>query len=235
MRAISIEGRGGGVTSTDTEGRFEIKELPAGRYNVSASKGGFVTGQFGQRRPGEPGTPIDLAEGQTAEKVNFALSRGSVISGTNRRRRWRAGVGNAGRRRCVTQFVAGARRLVPGGGEGSTDRTDDQGGFRLYGLPPGDYFISANNRSNHDDRAAGINNTEADGFAPTYFPGTPNLSEADAHHREGRTGNERRELRADRRAHGARPRPRPEFARRAGGERHADADACDPSMGMNSA
>src|SRR4051794_4106429 len=28
VRAISMEGRGGGVTSTDSEGRFEIKELP---------------------------------------------------------------------------------------------------------------------------------------------------------------------------------------------------------------
>src|SRR6478735_1258861 len=64
VRAMSMEGRGGGVTSTDNEGRFEIKELPAGRFNISASKGGFVTGQFGQRRPGDPGTPIELSEGQ---------------------------------------------------------------------------------------------------------------------------------------------------------------------------
>ena len=49
------------MTSTDAEGRFEIKELPAGRFNVTATKGGFIQGQFGQRRPGEPGTPIDLA------------------------------------------------------------------------------------------------------------------------------------------------------------------------------
>ena len=61
VRAMSMEGRGGGVTNTDNEGNFEIKELPAGRYNMSASKGGFVIGTFGQRRPGEPGTPIDLA------------------------------------------------------------------------------------------------------------------------------------------------------------------------------
>lgn len=61
VRAMSMDGRGGGgVTSTDAEGRFEIKELPAGRYSISASKGGFVTAQFGQRRPNEPGTPLEL-------------------------------------------------------------------------------------------------------------------------------------------------------------------------------
>ncbi len=67
------------------------------------------------------------------------------------------------------QFMAGTRRLVPGGGEGSNDRTDDQGSFRLYGLPPGDYFVSANNRSNMM-MMPGMNNTEAEGFAPTYYP-----------------------------------------------------------------
>ncbi len=84
---MSMEGRGGGVTSTDADGRYEIKELPAGRYNITATKGGFVQGNYGQRRPGEPGTPIDLSDGQTADKVNFVLSRGGVISGHSRRRR----------------------------------------------------------------------------------------------------------------------------------------------------
>ena len=176
VRASSMEGRGGGVTSTDAEGRYEIKELPAGRFSISATKGGFVTGQFGQRRPAEPGTPIDLSDGQTADKVNFVLSRGSVIAGRI--------VDDGGEPVSGTmvnamryQFMAGSRRLVPGGGEGGNDRTDDQGGFRLYGLPPGDYYISANNR-NGMMMMPGQNNTEADGFAPTYYPGTPNMSEA---------------------------------------------------------
>jgi len=176
VRAMSMEGRGGGVTSTDADGRYEIKELPAGRYNLMASKGGFVQGNYGQRRAGEPGTPIDLSDGQTADKVNFVLSRGSVISGRI--------VDDGGEPVSGTQvaavryqFISGSRRLVPGGGEGSTDRTDDQGAFRLFGLPPGDYYLSANNRSNMM-LMPGVNNTESEGFAPTYFPGTPNIAEA---------------------------------------------------------
>lgn len=81
VRAMSMDGSGGGgVTSTDGEGRFEISELPAGRYSVTVMKGGFVTGQFGQRRPGDPATPIELIDAQTADKVNFALGRGGVIA-----------------------------------------------------------------------------------------------------------------------------------------------------------
>ena len=176
VRAMSMEGRGGGMTSTDAEGRYEIRDLPAGRFNVTATKGGFIQGQFGQRRPGDPGTPIDLADRQTAEKVNFNLSRGSVIAGRI--------VDDGGEPLASAmvsamryQFVSGSRRLVPRGGEGSTDRTDDQGMFRLYGLPPGDYYVSANTRSN-TMMMPGMNNTEPEGFAPTYYPGTPNISEA---------------------------------------------------------
>ena len=32
---------------TDAQGRYEFQKLPAGRFNVSVSKSGFVTMQFG--------------------------------------------------------------------------------------------------------------------------------------------------------------------------------------------
>lgn len=176
VRAMSMEGRGGGVTSTDNNGLFEIRDLPAGRYSVNVTKGGFAQAQFGARRPGDPGTPIELSDGQTAEKVNFTLSRGGVIAGVI--------VDDNGDPVAGTQvgavryqWVSGARRLVPAFGGGSTDRTDDRGGFRLYALPPGDYFVQAANRTN-SFVGAGMSNTEAEGFAPTYYPGTANVAEA---------------------------------------------------------
>lgn len=173
VRAVSMDGRGGGVTSTDNQGSFEIRDLAAGRYNVTVTKGGYVLGQFGQRRPGEPGTPIELADGQVAEKVNFVLSRGGVITGRI--------VDDAGEPVAGTmvnamrfQFMGGTRRLMPTGGG---DTTDDQGAYRLYGLAPGEYFVSANNR-NMGFMTPDLNNTEQDGFAPTYYPGTSSVSEA---------------------------------------------------------
>ena len=178
VRVSSNDGRGsGGVTSTDSEGRFEVKDLAAGRYIVMAAKGGYVSSQFGQRRPNEPGTPIELVDAQNADRVNFTLSRGGVIAGRI--------VDDGGEPVSGTQvmalryaFTGGSRRLAPAGGEGANDRTDDQGGFRLFGLPPGDYYVSAVNRSGMMMMNTSINNTEAEGFAPTYYPGTPNLGEA---------------------------------------------------------
>lgn len=69
------------TTTTDAQGRYEFKELPAGRYTVAATKGSFVTAIYGQRRPFEPGKPVDVSAGQAFDKIDLALSRGAVITG----------------------------------------------------------------------------------------------------------------------------------------------------------
>jgi hypothetical protein len=53
---------------TDGEGRYEFRDLPAGRFNMTAMKAGYVTIQYDQTRPFETGQPIDL-EGQLMDKA----------------------------------------------------------------------------------------------------------------------------------------------------------------------
>ena len=50
---------------TDDEGRYSFTGVGAGRYMLSASKTGHVPIIFGQARPGRPGTPIQLTDGQS--------------------------------------------------------------------------------------------------------------------------------------------------------------------------
>lgn len=76
-----MSGQGAGMAQTDGQGRFEIAQLPTGRYTVTAMRSGFVTQAFGQRAPNQPGTPIEIGDGEAAEKVAFALSRGGAVSG----------------------------------------------------------------------------------------------------------------------------------------------------------
>src|SRR5437773_6473023 len=54
VRIVAPELRENRLTSTDVDGKYEFKEVVAGRYNVTASKGSFVQLQYGQLRPFEP-------------------------------------------------------------------------------------------------------------------------------------------------------------------------------------
>jgi hypothetical protein len=170
VRAFGPELREGKSVSTDSEGRWELRQLPAGRFTVGVTKGGFVSLAYGQQRPFEAGKAIDVADGQAVDKLDVALPRGSAVTGrvvdefgeplTNVRvapMRYR--------------FTQGQRRLVP---MGTSDSTDDLGQFRLHGLAPGEYYIAAQPIAfmfvgNSDDRT---------GYGETFYPGTPNADEA---------------------------------------------------------
>ncbi len=135
------DARGTRVTSTDDQGRYELRELvgrplhhqrqprPASCRCSTASAGRV-----------ERGTPVEVADGQVVDKVTIALPRGGVITG-----RISDDIGEPIAAVQVQAFrygfMPGGRRPMPvpqGGGQ-----TDDTGAFRLYGLPPGDYYVSA--------------------------------------------------------------------------------------------
>jgi hypothetical protein len=160
---------GGRVTTTDAEGRYELRDLPAGRYNLSVSKPGFVTQRYGQRRPFETVAPLELTDGQKVDGANFSLLRGGVING-----RVQDDLGDPVTNVRVMvqrrQMIEGQRRLI---NVGVTDETDDLGAFRLYGLAPGDYYVSAVLRGGPLEQPG-----DRAGFAPTYYPGTGSVNEA---------------------------------------------------------
>jgi hypothetical protein len=70
------------------------------------------------------------------------------------------------------QFVQGRRRLIPAG---RPVTTNDIGEFRLFALPPGQYYVSGTLRSMG---MMDIASDDRSGYAPTYYPGTPSIAEA---------------------------------------------------------
>jgi hypothetical protein len=108
------------------------------------------------------------------EKVAIALPRGSVIGGRITDE-FGEPVANASVSAWRYAFAGGARRMTPAG-QNARDTTDDQGHFRLFGLPPGDYYVSATLRSGGPEVTDPMG--ELSGYAATYFPGTPNVAEA---------------------------------------------------------
>lgn len=186
---ISSPDIGSRTAMSDAEGRYEFRDLPAGRFSLSVSKAGYVAVQYGQTRPFEQGKPIDLVDAEVMDKADFVMPRGSVISG-----------------RIVDEFgdpmseaMVTAMRSVWAGGRrrlqstGRSAMTNDLGQFRIYGLSPGDYYVSATMRGSAEMMAmemammsamggggAGgpVGSNPSSGYAPTYFPGTTSGAEA---------------------------------------------------------
>jgi hypothetical protein len=160
---LSMDGRFSRLVTTDGEGRYELRSLPAGTYKLIVSRTGFITLEFGQRRPFEAAATIGLNEGQSATG-NVALIRGGAIFG---RVLDPFGDPSVGARVQVLRVRVedGRRRLLA---VGAGDQTDDTGAFRVYGLPPGDYYVSASTGL--------IDAVKRD--PPVFYPGTSNFAEA---------------------------------------------------------
>jgi hypothetical protein len=128
---------------TDSAGRFGVDRLPAGRYNVQVTKPGWVRMSYGARGPDRPGTPITVADGAKVADVAVRLPRGAVITGMVVDEH---GLPAYGAQVRVMQYrmQQGERVLMPvvGGGPFS-ESADDRGMYRLYGLPAGEYVVTA--------------------------------------------------------------------------------------------
>ena len=171
VRAVATNFQATRIASTDADGRFELRDLPAGRWQLTVSKAGFVSLRYGQLRPFEAGRPIELRDNEVMDRAHMSLPRAAAITG---RIFDEFGDPIASARVQVLryQLVQGVRLLSP---TGVRDQSDDTGAFRLYGLMPGDYLVSATLRALQvDDDPTG----EAAGYAPTYYPGTGNVAEA---------------------------------------------------------
>jgi hypothetical protein len=179
---ISSPDVGSKTAFTDAQGRYEFRDLPAGRFTLSVSKSGFVTMQYGQSRPYERGRPIELAEAQVMDKADVALPRGSAVSGRILDE-FGEPVADANVQAMRLRYTEGKRRLTP---SGRTSTSNDLGYFRLFGLAPGEYYVSATLRGFESmmmdmmgGGAGGPTGSNSNtGYAATYYPGTPNPGEA---------------------------------------------------------
>lgn len=200
VKLVSAQPAATRTATTDADGRFAFTNLPPGDYTLSASKAGFLESVFGARRPGAgvAGTPIRLAAGERRDDIAMRLPRGGVISGIVTDefgdaalgvpvRAMRLGYANGQR---VAQPIANAA-------------TDDLGAYRLAGLPPGEYIVSAVPRDSVAARASMAESLRARsaaiaaagrtpppsvrsdegahddrGYVPVYFSGTASPSAA---------------------------------------------------------
>jgi hypothetical protein len=177
IRITSPDARTSREATTDGDGRFELLTLPAGRFRLYVSKAGYVSLEYGQARPFEAGKPLDLADGQALEKIDFSLPRGSAITGRITDE-FGDPITDVQVQAMRYQFTNGERQLV---NAGRTATTDDLGQYRIFGLMPGDYVVRASARMNPNPAAIGPNAAEPPtGYPGTYYPGVADVAQAQA-------------------------------------------------------
>jgi hypothetical protein len=123
----------------DDEGRFLLRGLPAGRFTLTAERGGYVTTSYGARRPARPGTAIIVADGQQLANLRVRLWRGAVLAGVVRDASG-APLPN------VAVVAVPARQVTPAAltlSNNNQARTNDLGEYRIFGLEPGTYVVRA--------------------------------------------------------------------------------------------
>ena len=161
---------------TNADGRFALKSIEPGPYRLYVSRVGFVSEGYGQRTPDAPGAVLTLHAGQELKDLQFRLIPAGVISGKI--------YDDDGEP--LPDVQEGAVRQVYSQGKRSrtsatTASTNDLGEHRLFGLSPGRYFVSCvYPRWNRSGVEVDSGDTETEGYAKLYYPGTADVTKAGA-------------------------------------------------------
>jgi len=162
----------GRAAITDAQGHFVFKNLPAGKYQLTVSHRSYLNGAVGQRRPAGQGRPFEVADGQKVE-LTVKMVRGGVVTGAifddngaplvnSRVQVWR-----------MIPSATGPRMQAQ-----NSTTTDDRGVYRVHGLQPGTYAVSAQPQTTFDndmaiEEAAQIDRAVASGAVQQGTAGQP--------------------------------------------------------------
>ena len=158
----------------DDDGSFHFTKVPAGRVTIAVSPGAaslqYLPATFpDSSKDGQQTFTLDA--GQILDDVVIALVRGGAISGRVVNERGQP----------VALMSVTARERLPGGrfrplsglsSAVANARTDDHGQFRVFGLRPGEYVLSAQPSGLIGSR---VNSAS---IPPIYYPSTTSLASA---------------------------------------------------------
>lgn len=153
-------------STTDHEGHFQMKGVPAGSYFLQAFAPALIAAS--DNVYGRQGKSINLIEGEVVDGADIALRTGGVITGR---------VTDAEGQPLIQENVRLFSVLEQGRKQGiylsnnlpnnSMFSTDDRGVYRLFGVPPGRYIVCVGVDTNGPNARINAGNTY---YPLTYHP-----------------------------------------------------------------
>ncbi|HUJ20673.1 MAG TPA: carboxypeptidase regulatory-like domain-containing protein [Bryobacteraceae bacterium] len=166
---------------TDAAGRFAFFNVPPGRYQLHADCDGYQHAWFRAPTPNHPPGIITLHAGEQRQDIVLRLDALGVISGVVV-----DSDGDPLSRVNVTAWVASFWRGKPKYEQRNSASSTERGEYRIFGLLPGRYLISANGNNQQAFRiqpeVVASNQPGGPRAEPRYgmqfYPGTDRLSAA---------------------------------------------------------
>jgi hypothetical protein len=161
------------TATSDASGAFAIASVEAGQYRLSATRLGYVSTDYGSQDYLSGGIAFTLTPGRRMSGVVLRMTPGGVITG-------RVGEDDGDplafvQVQALRYHYAQGRRQLSAYASGTTN---DIGEYRVYGLPPGRYYVIVSPpHTSSRTRPAPASQPDAENV-PTYYPGTPNLASA---------------------------------------------------------
>jgi len=157
------------MTTTDTEGNFQVAGLDPVLYGIFAFTPAYIT------PPRDPDSPPNYY--RIGDAVTINLIKGGVITGSVQTANGEPVVQVAVRAVMIRDANGQAPRYTA---FQTQKATDDRGIFRLYGLPPGTYVVASGGRGAFTSFF-----DPYDTDAPTYAPSSPRDTAAEITVRAG--------------------------------------------------
>jgi hypothetical protein len=163
------------AATTDAEGKYRIEGVEPGEYRLTAERQGFVTQQYGARRSYQIGTSIQVTSGLELKNLDIRLVPHAVIAGRVLDEEGEP-LANAMIQVLQRRYMQGKQQLAGGGGT----QTNDMGEFRVAGLAPGRYWLSAMWRSpmSYGGEARNKAAQPQEQYVTTYYPGATDAAAA---------------------------------------------------------
>lgn len=161
-------GARGYTGGTDASGRFVITGVAPGTYRLSVARNGFVDAQLGSRDPRFAGETFTLSPKQRKNDVVVSMIPHGVLTGRVLDQDGEP-INGLTVQALRYRYPQGRKQLAASG----DSTTNDIGEYRIYGLPPGRYYLAVSPRR-YFERSA----QPDEEYVPTYYPGATDAASA---------------------------------------------------------